>query len=67
MYKHFKCWTALTIGFILAACMGFPVCALNPATGDSSGSMIVVMGGLLAVSLVLIIIFAVISAKKKKK
>lgn len=67
MYKHFKYWTALTIGFILTVCMGAPVYALNPATGDSSGTMIVIMGGLLAVSLVLIIVFAVLSAKKRKK
>lgn len=67
LYKHFRRWAAGLIGFIMAACMGLPVFALNPATGDSSGTMIVIMGGLLAVSLVLIIVYAVLSAKKKKK
>ena len=58
---------AVSAVLTLAVCMGLPVSALNPATGDSSGTMIVIMGGLLAVSLVLIIIFAVLSSKKKKK
>lgn len=67
MYKHIRRYTAWVIGLVLAACTGLPVFALNPATGDSSGTMIVIMGGLLAVSLILIIIYAVLSAKKKKK
>ncbi len=65
--RFFKRLAAVSAALMLAVCMGVPIFAFNPATGDSSGTMIVIMGGLLAVSLVLIIIFAILSAKKKKK
>lgn len=64
--RLFKQFFAVSAALMLTVCMELPVFALNPATGDSSGTMIVIMGGLLAVSLVLIIIFAVLSKKKKK-
>lgn len=46
--------------------MGIPVLAAIPNTGDESGALLPIMGGLLAVSVVLVIVYAVMSAKKRK-
>ena len=49
-----------------AVCLATPSFALIPNTGDGSGMLLPIMGGLLVVSVILIIIYVVLSAKKKK-
>ena len=58
---------AMTVAVLSAVCACVPAFAASlPATGDGSGMLVPVMGGLLGLSVILIIIFLVVSSKKKR-